>query len=367
MSCPASTLIEIDGGMLEGGGQILRLALAFSALRTIPVRVRNIRAGRSSPGLRAQHLRGVQIVQQMTGGTLKGADIGSTSIEFHPGRIRGGEYSADTQTAGSIGLLIQVALPCALFSDKVTVLKLKGGTNAEMAPQFDYTTEVFRPLLEKFGATFDYKIIKRGYYPRGGGEVHIRVRPVQKIEPVEMTESGRVVRMWGWAFVAGALPIKMAEVMADSASRVLKKSYPDAEVNIEPYKEAPDEAVGSGSGINVVAQTDKGCLLGGSALGKRELKAEEVGQKAAEELLESVRTGACVDNYAQDQVILLMAIAGGKSRVKCGPVTLHTQTAIHIAELLTQAKFNIVKLGPDSNIIECDGISLINNNNVSTS
>nr|CAD7261513.1 unnamed protein product [Timema shepardi]CAD7569308.1 unnamed protein product [Timema californicum] len=353
------SVTEIDGSILEGGGQILRMALAFSALRKIPIRVHNIRAGRSNPGLRAQHLKGVKIVCDMSQGKLKGADIGSTEIHFYPGKIISGEYEADTQTAGSICLLLQVALPCALFSDGMTILKLKGGTNAEMAPQFDYTTEVFRPLLEKFGATFDYKIIKRGYFPRGGGEVHIRVKPVKQLNPINIVDAGQVVRVWGWAFVAGNLPIKVANTMADSATQALLKALPNIEVSIEAYKERTEEAIGTGSGINIVAETSTGCLLGGSALGKRELKTEEVGVKAVEDLLQSVKTEACVDNYAQDQLILLMALANGKSRVKCGSITLHTETAIHIAQLLTQAKFNIVKEG-DSSVIECEGIGLSN-------
>nr|CAD7398544.1 unnamed protein product [Timema poppensis] len=336
------------------GGQILRMALAFSALRKIPIRVHNIRAGRSNPGLRAQHLKGVKIVCDMSQGKLKGADIGSTEIHFYPGKIISGEYEADTQTAGSICLLLQVALPCALFSDGMTILKLKGGTNAEMAPQFDYTTEV--TIRHKH---FNYFLRVLGYFPRGGGEVHIRVKPVKQLNPINIVDAGQVVRVWGWAFVAGNLPIKVANTMADSATQALLKALPNIEVSIEAYKERTEEAIGTGSGINIVAETSTGCLLGGSALGKRELKTEEVGVKAVEDLLQSVKTEACVDSYAQDQLILLMALANGKSRVKCGSITLHTETAIHIAQLLTQAKFNIVKEGANS-VIECEGIGLSN-------
>lgn len=357
MSMPVK---DIDGSMLEGGGQILRMALAFSVLKQIPVRVFNIRAGRSNPGLRAQHLKGVEIVRDISGGKLKGGEIGSTEIVLHPGKVKCGEYSADTGTAGSIGLLIQVALPCILFSNGVTILKLRGGTNAEMAPQIDYTTEIFRPLLERFGGSFDYRIISRGYYPRGGGEVHIRVNPVKELKAVTLTESGHVVRIRGWAFVAGSLPIKLAHLMADSAVETLSKTLKNIDVRIGRHKEDPGVAVGNGSGINLFAETSTGCLLGGSALGKRELKAEEVGHKAADELLQSINIGACVDSYSQDQMIILMAVAHGKSRVKCGPVTLHTQTAIHIAHQLTEAKFTVINDGPDSNIIECEGIGLKN-------
>lgn len=42
----------------------------------------------------------------------------------------------------SVCLLLQVALPCALYADAASQLCLKGGTNAEMAPQIDYTVKV---------------------------------------------------------------------------------------------------------------------------------------------------------------------------------------------------------------------------------
>ncbi|XP_049788249.1 RNA 3'-terminal phosphate cyclase [Schistocerca cancellata] len=357
----AAQPVDIDGGVLEGGGQILRLAASFSYLTKVPIKVRNIRAGRSKPGLMAQHLKGLELVQKLSGGQLVGAEMGSTEVTFFPGERRGGgEFSADTQTAGSVGLLIQVALPCALFSSTTTILQLRGGTNAEMAPQFDYTTEVFRPLLERFGATFDYKLLRRGYFPRGGGEVHIRVNPVRQLKPIKMIDGGKILRIWGWAFVAGTLPIKLASVMADSATVALQRAFKGVEINIEAYKEREEDAVGNGSGINIVAETTTGCILGASGLGKRDVRPEQVGKQAADDLISTVETGACVDPHAQDQMVVLMALADGISQVKVGPVTQHTETAIYIAKSLSEAKFNIIKQGPNSNIIECTGIGLLN-------
>uniref|UniRef100_D6RD00 RNA 3'-terminal phosphate cyclase n=1 Tax=Mus musculus TaxID=10090 RepID=D6RD00_MOUSE len=92
--------VEVDGGIMEGGGQILRVSTALSCLLGLPLRVQKIRAGRSTPGLRPQHLSGLEMVRDLCGGHLEGAEIGSTEITFTPEKIRGGVHTADTKTAG---------------------------------------------------------------------------------------------------------------------------------------------------------------------------------------------------------------------------------------------------------------------------
>lgn len=179
---------------------------------------------------------------------MKGAEIGSTELEFHPTTIVGGSYKAAVRTAGSISLLLQVALPCTLFANSKTTLTLQGGTNAEMAPQIDYTTEVFQPVLEKFGGSFDFCLRRRGYFPKGGGEVVITVNnPPRRLQGVEMTTQGVVTDVYGWSFVAGTLPVRLAHMMADSATGVLKTLHDN--ISIQRYKEKPEIATGNCSGI----------------------------------------------------------------------------------------------------------------------
>lgn len=189
----------------------------------------------------------MELVKEISNAKVKGAEFGSTMIEFYPATIAGGFYRATIRTAGSVSLLLQVALPCTLYANSDIRLTLQGGTNAEMAPQIDYTTEVFRPVMEKFGATFDFDLIKRGYFPKGGGEVVINIKPPKILHAVEMVEQGVVTAVYGWSFVAGTLPIRLAHIMADSAKNVLRQVHNN--VGIDRYKESPEMATGNCSGI----------------------------------------------------------------------------------------------------------------------
>ncbi|CAG0899107.1 unnamed protein product [Darwinula stevensoni] len=152
---------SLDGSYMEGGGQILRMGMALGAILRKPVRVYNIRAGRPNPGLQAQHLTGIQLVKQICNGCLIGDQIGSTEITLYPESISHGNFHGDTKTAGSVGLLLQVALPCLAFAQGSSTLILKGGTNADFAPQIDYTLEIFKPLAKKFGLDFSCNVIQR--------------------------------------------------------------------------------------------------------------------------------------------------------------------------------------------------------------
>ncbi|XP_044747376.1 RNA 3'-terminal phosphate cyclase [Coccinella septempunctata] len=343
--------LEIDGSELEGGGQILRLALSMSVLKNLPVRINNIRAGRSKSGLLEQHLKGVELMGYIAQADVRGAHLGSVSIDFIPKKLNGGRYQALVKTAGSVTLLLQVALPCCLFASTETELELHGGTNTDMAPQIDYTTEVYRPNLEKFGATFDFDLIRRGYFPKGGGKVLINIKPVNNLKPVTLLDRGEIISIHGWSFVAGSLPFRLAEQMADAAHEKLRGVVND--IKIDVYKEDRNIAPDNGAGIILVAETSTGCILGSSDLVKRGEQAYIAGNRAADSLIKSITEGGCVDEYCQDQIIILMALANGTSRVRVGEVTLHTKTAIYVIEkFIKSCKFNIVPEGK-SNIIEC--------------
>lgn len=288
-------------------------------------------------------------------GRLLGSDPGAEEIQYYPGPevFLSRTYKADPGTAGATTLLLQVSLPCLLFSpassdpaeaQPQTQLILCGGTNAIQAPQVDYTTHVFLPFLRHFGLTPTLDVQMRGYYPKGGGRVRVQVPAVAgPLPPVTLTYRGSITAVRGRAYVAG-LPAHLAASMRNAATAVLRNGdiIPEL-ISIEVIREDPQDAIGSGSGIVLWAETDSGCILGGSAVGSKGKKPAKVGEEAAEELLRNLAHGGCVDEYmqvcgaqlrctirltliiAQDQMIILLALANGRSTVQTGPLTLHTR------------------------------------------
>src|SRR6202167_3601802 len=104
-------MITIDGSLGEGGGQILRTALALSMLTGQPFRIENIRAGREKPGLLRQHLTAVNAAAAICGAAVEGAAISSRALSFSPGKVKPGEYTFSIGTAGSTTLVLQTVLP----------------------------------------------------------------------------------------------------------------------------------------------------------------------------------------------------------------------------------------------------------------
>ena len=356
-------MLEIDGSLLEGGGQILRISIALSALLRKPIRIKKIRGNRPKPGLRPQHMCGLELVHQFTGGSLEGNVINSTQVTFTPGDITTNyqtHFSAEIPTNGATTLLAQIALPVALYRKVPTTLDLKGGTHTHWAPPFDYYASIFLPTLQSyFGIKVDCQLLQVCFNnPQGGGHLKMEIQPLKAaIEPGVMIERTEIETVSIYAKTDGKVPLKVARLMASSASLVLRNSL---ETVIQEDTQHYNNACGNGSFLFVKAKCKNGHFLGASALeepkknsGRKPIgggNPEDLGRKTAEKFL---AIQAPIDEFLQDQLLIFMALAKGQSAIKVGPneLTLHTQTAIHIIQLLTSAKFTV-----DEDIIKCEGI-----------
>ena len=174
-------VLVIDGSYGEGGGQIVRTAVALSVLTKQPIEISHIRAGRPIPGLRPQHYTALSCIQQICNAEVEGLSVHSTNLKFTPHDIRPGTYTFDVGTAGSMTLVFQACLLSAFHTSDPLTIKLRGGTDVRWAPSWDYFAHVFLPLISKIGIKTDIQLLKRGYYPTGGGEAMLTIHPIEQL------------------------------------------------------------------------------------------------------------------------------------------------------------------------------------------
>jgi RNA 3'-terminal phosphate cyclase (ATP) len=302
--------VRIDGSRLEGGGQIIRSAVALSAISGIPVTIDRIRENRVKPGLAAQHLTAVRAVGTVCGAETRGTSIGSRSLSFMPGKPMYRELCLDVGTAGSITLVLQAWLPVALVAGgRLTVT---GGTEVRLSPTIDYMECLLAEVLKQSGAGISIEIVKRGYYPRGGGVVSVTVEkmPVGPINPGRRSEPAGGIRS-----CSSNLPDHVTERQAKAAKEMLE------EETGKEFIVSSDRRRGDSTGSSVTAWSG---WKGASSLGKRGVPAETVGREAAGELLRKLALPGDVDPHLADQLMIYIALYGG--RYTSPECTLHAAT-----------------------------------------
>jgi RNA 3'-terminal phosphate cyclase (ATP) len=328
--------LVIDGSMGEGGGQILRSALALSAILQQPVKIVNIRAKRRNPGLRPQHLTAVKALAALSHARVEGAYVGSTSLYFEPRHIRGGRYEFNVGTAGSVSLVLQALLPVAAFATAPVYVRVTGGTDVPMAPTIDYMRFVLLNHLSRIGFEASIRLLRRGHYPRGGGIVEVEVLdPPGGFRGVDYINTG-LLRGLHIISHAVKLPKHVAVRQARAAEETLRERLGRGvaiSVDLEWYEPGRDPHLGPGSGILVYAKYEN-TVLGADSLGQRGKRAEKVGKEAAEKLIEDMATGAPLDRHMSDMILIYLALADKSSEVRGAKLTSHAQTMFELLKLM---------------------------------
>ncbi len=338
--------VKIDGSFGEGGGQILRTAIALSCITGIPVEVYNIRANRPRPGLSMQHLKGIEAAKLLSNAEVKGLKIGSTKIFFAPKEIRGGDYRIDIKTAGSISLVLQVLIPVGMAAESPVTLTVTGGTDVRWSPPVDYLKNVTLRGVREMGGKADLRLVQRGYYPEGGGIVSVRVEP-SKLKG-RIFEAKKVREIRGVSHCSN-LPEHVAKRQAASAKNRLEELQEvSVNIDVEVWK-----SVSTGSGITLWCDS---ILAGGSSLGEKGKRAEVVGREAADQIIYSVKSGAALDEWAGDQMMVFAALAGGKTAYTVSKVTRHQ---ISNAYVINSFFDGCVNVDEENRKIEVRGLDLL--------
>ncbi|MDV6343801.1 RNA 3'-terminal phosphate cyclase [Nitrosomonas sp. Is37] len=330
-------MLEIDGSYGEGGGQLLRLAVALSAITGAGVCITNIRVRRDKPGLAAQHLAGVLAVGKLCSARIEGLILRSQQIVFEPATLRGGDYRFDVGTAGSITLVLQALLPVMLAVHLPCKVHITGGTDVRQAPAADYLHEVIIRLVERLGARVTMRVLRRGYYPRGGGEIELAVRPAMLSSAV-FDASGYSKAICGVAHVAN-LPEHIALRMKQAVLNRLG-AY-GTQASIETQIMGREAAFGAGGAIVCWLESEH-AVLGAARVAERGVSAETLGEAVGEELATDIAAGAALDIHAADQMLVYLALVGGGS-FSTRSVSLHARTAMWLIEQFLPVTFEVTE------------------------
>jgi RNA 3'-terminal phosphate cyclase (ATP) len=308
--------ITIDGSEGEGGGQILRTALALSLVTGRPFRIEGIRAGREKPGLLRQHLTAVHAAGEVSRARVSGADLGSRVLSFEPSQVRGGEYRLAVGTAGSATLVLQAVLPALLTAREPSRLTLEGGTHNPYAPPFDFLAKTFLPILRRMGAFVEVDLETYGFYPAGGGRFTVAIEPCSKLGRLSLLERGET-RVHARALVAS-----LGENIAKRELSVVRER-----LGIERAlcrAETVETSVGPGNVLMIVIeeQTVSEVVTG---FGVKGVSAEKVAEDACDEAQAYLKAAVPVGIHLADQLLIPMALAGGGTFRTLKP-TAHTMT-----------------------------------------
>ncbi len=317
----ATSLVELDGSFGEGGGQILRTSLALSLLTGKPFRLRNVRARRPKPGLQPQHLMSVRAAGKVGSAQVRGASIGSTDLTFEPGDVSAGSYRFDIGTAGSTALVLQtLVLPLALRGGVPSEITVVGGTHVTTSPGFHFLDVTWRAYLERMCLRLSLRMLRPGFYPRGGGEVVAHIPPVTRLQGATLRQ-GDTVTIRGFSAAAG-LPYHVIERQRRRATFRMSQFGVEAEIREEKWDGGP------GSVLALIVDTDPAPALF-FGLGARGKPAEAVADEAADQAIAYLKAApAAVDAHSADQIVLPLALAEGASEYTAAAMTQHLLTNV---------------------------------------
>lgn len=323
-------MIELDGSLGEGGGQILRSALTLAMVTGQPFRIERIRANRAKPGLMRQHLVAVQAAAQVCGAHVAGAEIGSQSLSFSPGRVKPGAYRFAIGTAGSSTLVLQTLLPALLFADAPSRVEVCGGTHNPLAPPVHFLQRAYCRAMADMGARIDIRLERFGFFPAGGGVVVAQVEPCAALRRHQWLTRGERKAAFAESFIAG-LPLGVAQRELDCVRTSM--GWDDSQLRLRalPADQGPGNAVLLTLEYQHVTHVS-------TAFGEKAVPAETVAKQALREVRRYLASQAAIGEYLGDQLMIPLALAGGGG-FTVDTVSQHATTNAAVIERFLPVRF----------------------------
>ncbi len=345
-------MIELDGSLGEGGGQILRTALSLSMVTGTPFRIDHIRAKRSKPGLLRQHLTSVNAAAEICGAEVEGATMGSSSLSFKPGAVKAGEYKFAIGSAGSCTLVFQTVLPALMLANGVSRVTFEGGTHNQMAPPYHFIERAFLPQLKRMGVAVTTKLERFGFYPAGGGCFTAEITGIgagntgNALKAIEIESRGALLNGFAESFFSG-VPAHVAERELSTIGQIM--SWPPEKLFIRGI----DNARGPGNIVLLTLEHEQVTEVF-AGFGEKGVSAEAVATRVANEARHYLECDAAVGEHLADQLMIPFALAGGGS-FTVATASEHAKTNANVIQKILAVDIAIKPTNQPSNSTEIDG------------
>jgi RNA 3'-terminal phosphate cyclase (ATP) len=326
----------IDGSRGEGGGQVVRSALALSAVTGRPFVMTNVRANRRKPGLKPQHMTAVRAAAKICSAEVVGNVLGADRLEFYPRQINSGEYFFPIGTAGSTTLVAQTVLPALLMGSGRSACEIEGGTHNPLAPPYDFLSRVWLPCLRAMGINVSSELTRYGFFPAGGGKVKVAIDPIHSLRGLSILETGKLLTRRIVAVVS-QLPRHIAE---REVGTILDGSgWQDVERDV---REVDSRSAGN---IVMIELRYEHITELFSTCGRRGVPAEKVARACLREAKDYLKQKSPVGEYLADQLLLPIALAahfyGQGSEYRTGSLSDHSRTQIDLISRFLNVSFQL--------------------------
>jgi len=403
MESLTNSALIIDGSLYEGGGQMFRNSLALSTILGKPVTIEKIRDGRPNPGLNRQLQTGISIMSQISDCEVEGNQLKSKKVMYRPKEIKSGNFKGDCQTAGSIALMIQMILPPLLLGKDTSVVSLRGGTAVSKSPSVRYFERILFPLLERFGIHASINIVGEGFYPWGGGEAELKVEALKgkPLTPINISKPGKIKNVYVQVITKEdhqeALGNDYLKEIRKEVKKIMKTKYTEAEIdsiNIELDYHYSESLMKAGLSAKVKEYKKNkaknyhpkntgpkkivyGVLLFAygediyydcSCVCNDDIQEDEgYIEKVLDNFKKYFDGGGCMDEHLQDQLLVFMLLANGKSSIQCNKdITDHTKSCFYIfKEFFPKFEHKLtIEKDSETATIEIQGLGFGNNEQV---
>ena len=331
--------MEIDGSFGEGGGQIVRTAITLSCIMKQPIIIENIRKNRKNPGLKPQHLTALKILKKICNGDFDQLKIGATSLKFIPNEVQSLNLKENVGTAGSISLIIQVLIPVIAICKKKIKLTIIGGTDVLWSPTIDYTQMVLREAYARMGINCSINVIKRGYYPKGGGIIELEVLPSEKINPIVLntrkTKNVKLICTFS----------KLATELINNQINYIERKLIENNFTVENQVKE-ESALDSGSSL-LISSIDNNSVIGIDSLFNKKTKKFDL------DLDKFIQNKYGVDEQLADMLVLPASLATGMTIFQVDNISKHLETNLFVASKITGCKYGIGKLSEEIGRASC--------------